>query len=573
MAAAPSTYLFGGFSLDVARRLLWKGDDLPAVGQKAVEILLCLVESAGKVVTKEELLSRVWPDTFVEEANLSVQISSLRKVLGEQADGRPFIETIPRRGYRFVAPVEAESRPTPPRALAVLPLQCLAGPPGEEYVGVGLADVLITRLSNIGQILVRPTSAVAKYATRERDAARAARELAVDVVLDGRWQHEGDRVRVTVQLVRAADGSVIWADTLEEAFTHLFRVQDALAHRLASALALKIGSAEEARLSERATEDARAYQAYLRGRYLWNKLTPAFLVKAREAFSQAVALDPTYARAHAGLADTDVVLAIYGEMPPRELLEQARAEAERALELDEGLAEAHTSLAYVYALADWSVAKAEEHLRCAVAITPRSAGAHQWYALFLAMTGRLMPAMAEILEAQKIDPLSLTVHTNLGFQHYLGGQADEELEAHARSLELEPDYAIGHWALGLAYALKGAHAQAIAAQERAVELTGGSPLMKTVLARYLALDGKTEPARALLDELTPLAESGRVSPYRMATIHTAFDEIDRAFEWLERGYATRDLWMVWMAIDPMLANLHDDPRSADLIARVGFSEG
>jgi DNA-binding winged helix-turn-helix (wHTH) protein/tetratricopeptide (TPR) repeat protein len=571
MALTSPTCRFGPFALDAAKRALWRGEELLAVGPKAVDVLACLVERAGELVTKDELMARVWPDTFVEEANLSVQISALRKALGDQENGQPFIETLPRRGYRFLGTVDRAGAPAPPRSLAVLPFQALEARPEEEYLGVGLADAIISRLATLGQILVRPTSAVTKYAKRDRDAARVARDLGVDVVLDGRIQRDGERVRVTVQLVRAADGTIAWAETFDETFTHLFRVQDALAAQLARALALRVGAAEEARLTEGATQNSEAYQAHLRGRYFWNKLTPPWLLKAREAFARAVALDPTYARAHSGLADSDVVLAIYGELPPGEALTRARAAAERALELDETLAEAHISLAYVHVFADWSAGEAERHLKRAVALNPRSAGARQWRAIFLALTGRLIEAMADILTAQELDPLSLTVHTNLGLQHYLGGQTEEELEQHQKTLDLEPDFAIGHWACGLAYAQRGDYRQAIAAQERAVELTGGSPLMKTALARYLALGGQVPRARALLDELTALAKTRYISPYRLATILSALGQGDAAFEALERALADRDLWLVWLAVDPMINDLRQDPRFPDLVRRVGFA--
>ena len=570
MATAHRSFTFGPFVLDAARRTLAQGGEFLPLGPKAVDLLLCLVERSGQLVTKDEMLTQVWPDTFVEEANLSVQVSALRKVLGEQADGRPFIETVPRRGYRFLAPVRAEEGVSAPRSLAVLPFQPLTPASDEEHIGVGLADALITRLSNVGQILVRPTSAVTRYAGRGRDAGRAARELGVDVVLDGRWQREGEQIRVTAQLVDALDGATRWATVIEEPWTRLFRVQDSLASQLADALALHIGVREQAQLHERATEDNEAYQSYLRGRYFWNRLTPPWLTKAREAFARAAALDPTYARAHAGLAETDIVLALYGETPPREALERARAAAGRALELDEGLAEAHTALGFVHAFADWSPADAERHLRRAVALHPRSAAARQWCALYLALTGRLLEAMGEILIAQELDPLSLTVHTNLGFQHFLGGQADEELEAHQRSLELEPGYALGHWALGLAYTLKGAWPEAIAAQERAIELSGGSALMKSLLARLCALAGDGTRARALLVEVLPQAEVGLLSAYQVAMIHAALGEMEPAFAWLERGYAARDLWLVLLGIDPMAASLREDPRCSGLLLRIGF---
>jgi DNA-binding winged helix-turn-helix (wHTH) protein/tetratricopeptide (TPR) repeat protein len=561
---------FGPFRLDASRRLLWRNEELVAITPRAIDVLLALVEQQGQVVGKQELLERVWPDTFVEEANLSVNVSALRKVLGKQRDGRPYIETVARRGYRFVGsvrPVESAVR-----SLAVLPFRPLDDAPGDDTLGLGMADALITRLSRLGQVVVRPTTAVARYAGAGQEPREAGRSLAVDAVLAGRIQQSAERVRVTVQLLGVADGATLWAESFDAALTNIFDVQDAISERLARALTLRLSAADRERLVHRHTESLPAYRAFLRGRYFWNKLTGPWLEKAREAFEEAIAEDPTFALAHAGLADTHTMLGLYGLLPPADAWPRARAAVERALAIDNSLAEAHVSLAYVRLFQDWAWGESEASLRRALALNPASAAVRQWYALFLAMEGRFGEALAEVQRAQELDPLSLTVNTSAGFQFHLMHQHDSEVEHHRRTLELEPDYAIGHWALGLAYESREKHAEAIEAYRRAVELSGGSILMKINLARAYALASKKVEVRRLIREIEAARPQTWVSPYRLATVHAALGDVDAAFECLQRAQRERDHWMVWLKVDPMLETLRSDRRFPRLAAAVGFRE-
>ena len=523
---------------------------------------MALVEEQGQVVGKQALMERVWPDTFVEEANLSVNVSLLRKALGKQDDGRLWIETLSRRGYRFAGkarPVSASLR-----ALAVLPFRSLDGGPGDEAFGLGMADALITRLGHLGQIVVRPTSAVVKHGGR--DPRQAGRELQVDAVLDGRIQRADNRVRATVQMLGVADGASLWADTFDEAFTHIFDVQDAIAEKVAQSLTVRLSAADRERMAQRPTESVEAYQAYLRGRYFWNKLTGPWLEKAREAFEEAIGRDPAFALAQAGLADTCIMLGLYGLRPPQEAFAQARSSAETATRADPGLAEAHVSLAYARLFGEWAWAEAEHALGCALTLNPASASVRGWHALYLGMTGDLPAAFEEVRRAQELDPMSLTLSTNAGFQFYLAHQYDSEIGQHRRTLELEPDYAVGHWALALAYEQKGMLEEAIAEHRKAVSLSGGSVLMKANLGRAYGLSGRKREAREVLREL----EAAAVSPYRIATVHLALGDVAATFEWLQRAYRERDHWMVWLKVDPMLESLRGDRRYQTLVKKVGF---
>jgi DNA-binding winged helix-turn-helix (wHTH) protein/Flp pilus assembly protein TadD len=556
---------FGPYRLDPRRKVLWRGGEVVPLTPRALEVLAALAEGEGRVVTKEELLRTVWPDTFVEEANLSVNVSAIRKALGAQPDGRPYVETLSRRGYRFVAPVRRRDAEGP-RSLAVLPFAVLGE--ADDTLGLGMADAVITRLGRIGELMVRPTGAVLAHGGRE--PVQAGRELGVEAVLEGQVQREGARVRLRARLLRVEDGRVFWAETLEEEAAGLFLLQDTLAERLAGALALTLHGAQREALRSHPTDDPEAWRAYLKGRYFWNKLTGAWLAKAREAYRVAVDRDPAFARAWAGLSDTLTMLCLFGLLDPAEAWPRARQAAERAVEGDPALAEGHVSLAYVKLFQGWDWAGAEAGLRHAVALAPASAEAHQWSAVFLAMSGRFEEAGQAIVRAQELDPLSLTASTNAGLLLYLRQQYEPEVEAHRRTLELEPDYAPAHWALGLAHEQTGDFDAAVAELRRAVELTG-SPLIETNLARTYALAARPDEARALLAALE--ARPGGISPYRVAVVRAALGERAEAFAALERALAERDHWMVWLGVDPGLEPLRDDARFEELLRQVGPQAG
>jgi DNA-binding winged helix-turn-helix (wHTH) protein/TolB-like protein/Flp pilus assembly protein TadD len=562
---ARDTIDFDGFRLDPARRVLWRDGEVVSLTPKALDVLAALCQQPGAVLTKDELMQRVWPDTFVEEANLTVHVSALRKALGAQADGRPWIETVPRRGYRYVGPPPRRTAPGP-RSLAVLPFAPLDAEAADDHLGMAMADALITRLGRTAQILVRPTSAVMPYAAA--GAAAAGRELSVETVLEGKVQRAGGRVRVTAQLVRVANGATLWADTLDEPFTDLFRVQDALSARLERALAPRLGLAAAAEPPER-TADAEAYRSYLRGRYFWNKLTGPWLVKALAEFRAAVLRDPGFARAWAGLADTQVMLTLFGASGPEQGWALARQAAERAVALDPALAEAHVSLGYVELFQEWDWTAAEEELRHAVALSPASAETHQWYALLLGMSGRLGDALEEVARAQELDPLSLTVNTNAGLLLYLRQQYEPEVEQQRRTLELDPDYGPAHWALGLAYAEQGRYDEAIAAHRRAMELWEGSALFRVVLGRTFALAGRREEAEAIVRELEAPGPVPAVSPYHLAVLHTLLGDHEAALERLAQAQRQHDHWLVWVKVDPVLDPLRADPRFEAIVDAVG----
>jgi DNA-binding winged helix-turn-helix (wHTH) protein/Tfp pilus assembly protein PilF len=558
-------YEFGPFRLDARNLVLWRGPEVVPLPPKPLGLLRALVARGGEVASKRELLDAVWPGTFVEEANLGVSVSILRKALGVQPDGRPYIETVHRRGYRFLAAVKATASASG-CALAVLPFLCL-GAEGDAALGLGLTDALVTRLSRLRAVTVRPTGAVLAFAGA--DPAEAGRRLEVEAVLDGRLQRQADRIRLTVQLVSTEGGRAAWAETFEGEAASLFRLQDELAGQVARALALRLSDEERRDLSRRSTESVPAFTAYVRGRYLWSRLSPAALGEAVELFREARRQDPGYALPAVGLAEASLLMGFAGGLRPGEAWEAAEREARAALAREPDLPEAHVALAYVGLFRDWDFAGADARLERAVALGPGVAGVRQWRGLFLDLVGRLDQAAREVTRACELDPVSVITHTLAGLQHALAGDQEAAATRYRATIELDPRRFVGYWGLGLALSELGRHQDAVAAHRAALDRGEGAPMFQAVLARTLARAGRAEEAAGLLEPLAAAeAEGLPVSAYQLATVRIALGETGAALDALERASEARDPWLVWLKVDPMLQPVRHDPRFRKLLARV-----
>ncbi len=562
MNQRPSVFEFGPYRLDARRRLVWRQDVLVEIPPRAVDLLAALVTEAGEVVPKEELLRRVWPDTFVEEANLSVNVSILRKALGDQPDGRPWIQTVARRGYRFVGPVRGQAEA--PRSLAVLPFSSLGAEEEDHALGLGMADALITRLASTGRVAVRPTGAIRRFAGAGLDPVEAGRQLGVDAVLDGRLQRSGTRLRLTLQLVPTSGGAPLWAERFDEEITHLFAVEDSVAERVATALVAELSAEERQRLGRRATASLEAYQAYCRGRFFWGRFSRPWIEKAMQCFHEATTHDPGYALPHAGLADAFLVAGFAAALPAREAWALAEASSRQALALDDGLPEPHVSAGFLRLLQEWDWDGAERELRRAVDLAPTSTAPHQWLGFLLDLRGRREDAALRLRRAEELDPLSMVVSALVGLHHGLAGDHEAELAQARRTLELDPHQFLGHWAVGGALQNLGRHAEAVAEHHLARDLAEGTGFMEPVLARSLALAGRVDEARSRL----AAGESAGASPYQAATVHLALGESERALELLGAAADGRDPWIVLLAVDPMMKPLHGQPGYAALVRRV-----
>ncbi len=645
-------YEFGSFRLDVTERVLLRDGEPVALTPKSFDTLLVLVQNSGHVLERDELMEMVWPDAIVEENNLRQSISALRKALGDSPNTPQYIETIPRRGYRFVASVRelwdesddlivvervrsrvlieeeeevdeeqpgsgeavgrwggGEFSPAPRlprspalllprlfvlllvglatvlsyfwissrskpaetgaavRSIAVLPFKPLVAEGNDEYLGLGLADALIAQLSNLRQLIVRPTSAVRQYTALEQDPVAVGRELKVDSVLDGTIQRLGDRIRVTVQLLSISDGAPLWAETFDATFTDIFAVQDIIAERVARALTLRLTGAELKQLTKHDTESAEAYQAYLKGRYFWNKRTYEGFKKSIEYFQQAIERDPNYVLAYAGLADCYNMLADYTFLSPEEAFPKAEAAVTRALEIDDTLAEAHASLAYIRLHYHWDWIAAEREYKRAIALNPNYATAHQWYGLYLTAMGRFEEAIAEMKRAQALDPISLIITMAAGRPFYYARQYDQAIEQYQKALEMDSHFGVAHITLGWAYEQKGMVEKALTEFQKAVTLPVDS---RAATGHAYAMLGEGDKAMAILDELKELSKHKFVSPYYLAILYTGLNRKDDAFIWLENAYRERSHWLIFLNVEPAFDSLRSDPRFAELVRRVGF---
>jgi len=574
--AAKHFFEFGAFRLDTSERLLLHEGETVSLTPKAFDMLVTLVENCGHLVEKSELMRKLWPNSFVEEGSLAQNVSLLRKALGD-SERQKFIETVPRRGYRFVATVVVKPGKVADstiQSIAVLPFKSLGVDEGDEYLSIGIAETLTTRLSGLKLLKVRPTSAVLKCARSDNDASGTGQELQVDAVLEGSIRRAGERLRVTARLVSVRDEAVLWADKFDEQFTDIFDVEDSISARVAEALALRVSGEEQQRLTRRYTNNAEAYQLYLKGRYFWNKRTEEGFNQGITHFKLAVAKDVTYALAYAGLADSYIGLTFYNFCAPHEAMPKAKEAAMNALSIDSALAEAHTSLAHVLMNYDWNWSEAEKEFKLSMQLKPDYATAHQWYAVhYLTAIDRLEEALEEMKRALQLEPTSLVMNSFMGATLYFARRYDEAIEQCRRTIEMDPNFAVAHWHIGLAYEQKQMFDEAIAEFQSATALSGGSPLMKASLGHAFAKANKKDESRKILEELNELATQRYVSSYERAAISAALGDERQAFESLERAHEEHSFHMVYLKVWPQFSGIRSDPRFQNLVQRLGLSHG
>lgn len=585
-------YEFGPYRLLTAERRVLRGTEVVQLTPKVFDTLLALVQNSGRLIAKDELMKMIWQDSFVEEGNLTQNIFILRKTLGESPHDHQYIVTIPGQGYRFVAevheiprtraaldrrspqstiedgPTESDRRGV--TSLAVLPFKPLNSENDNEYLGPGIADTLITRLSNVGRLNVRSTNSVLKYVDLQTDPLEAGRELRVDAVLDGKIQRAGERIRVTMQLIRVRDAVTLWAEKFDEKFTDIFDVQDSISEQVMRALALQLTTAEQKLLTKRYTESAEAFQLYIKGRHFWNKRTVEGLKRGMVYAQQAIDIDPTYTMAYIGVADSYNLLAGYAGLAPQETFPKAKAAALRAQEIDDQLAEAETSLAFVNYRYEWNWTEAEERFRRAIELKPDYPTGHHWYGEFLATQGRFRESINELERAQQLDPLSLPINTDLGQSFFFAGEYDRAIEQLQKTLEMDQSFVRAQIILGAAYEQKSMYAQALAVFARAREVAGANPLAVSGLGHAYAVAGKRELAHEALEELKQMSASRYVSAYNIAVIYTGLDEHESALAWLGKAFDNRDVWLVWLGVNPRFARLRKDARFTELLRRVGL---
>ena len=647
--ALQQIYEFGSFRLDTVKRLLWREDDVVPITSKAFDTLLALVERRGDVLDKEELLNRVWPDTIVEEKNLTINISNLRKALGESPQDHHYIVTVPGRGYRFVADVrevaagesevvlhqsklslvveeedEGEMErfadggsgrissgempsllnPSPrlriagyrfsalglllllligaiywwlikPRAaagtdtnrtLAVLPFKSLNQQSSEDYLGVGMADVIITRLSSLSQLSVRPTSSVLSLSSR--DSLQAGQALKVDLVLDGSIQQIGDRVRVTSRLLRTSDGQSLWAYKSDEQGTDIFALQDAISEKITEALALKLTGGEKEQLAKRYTENLNAFQNYTQGRSHLGLRTRESLNTAISYYEKAIAEDQKYALAYAGLAEVYANLGGRAYISPREGRLKAEAAVEKALALDKNLAEVHLAIGEISVLfAPYDFARAEKALRRALEISPGLASVHQYLGNAYVLQGRHEEALQEFLKARELDPLSSILARLVVGPYYYRRDYVHAMELLQQANELRPSY-LTLWEVGV-YIKNQAYDEALTELEKEKQNRKDDSILIESEGQIYAAKGQRAEALQVIKQLQNLSGEEAAEAQYIASIYTVLGDKGAAITWLNRGIEQGVIFF-FIKDDPLWDPLRADPRFGVVLRRLGL---
>ncbi|HJQ23687.1 MAG TPA: protein kinase [Blastocatellia bacterium] len=469
--------------------------------------------------------------------------------------------------------VQTARRRQPRRAidsLAILPLANESLDAETEYLADGITESIINNLSQIAKLRVMARSTVFRYKGRDVDPISVGHELGVRAVLVGRMLSRGDTLIIKVELVDTADGSHLWGENYNRQMAHVFAIEADISSVISEKLRLRLDSAQKKRLTKRHTEKTEAYQLYLKGRACWNRRTPDSLKQGIEYFNQAIAADPCYALAYAGLADSYNILASYSAMAPDEAFPKAREAATQALRFDERLPEAHASMAFVTFGYSWDFAQADQEFRRALELNPGYAVAHQWYALFLAAMRRTDEAIVEIGRAEQLDPLSLPIITNKGWIFYLARRNEAALATLNRALELDPDFVLAHRRLGQVYEAQGRFADARREYERCLQLAPNDVESLAALGHAYGASNDAERAREIINRLTGIAQCHYVPAFLIAMIHIGLGDLDAAFAWLEKACEEHYGFLTYINVGPVFDPLRNDPRLVELTARIGI---
>ena len=628
---------FGVFEADLLAGELRKHGSKIRLQEQPFQVLALLLERRGETVTRDELRNRLWTaDTFVDfDHGLNKAINKIREALGDSAANPRFVETVARRGYRFIADVTAvaavpadtseasagtlvpaehgaaesvpkqeihrrpawwsastlaglvlivtslvlligplgfKGRVSPAfRSLAVLPLESLSGDASQEYFADGMTDELIATLGQIRGLRVISRTSVMPYKRARKPLPEIARELNVDAVVEGTVMRSDGQVRITAQLIDARSDKHLWSETYQGDFRDTLTLQNRVARAIAGQIQVNVNLPEQATLKNAKSVDPDAYEAYLKGRFFWNKRTADGLTMAREYFDRAIAKDPNYAQAYSGLADTYALLGDwqYAVMAPAEAFPRAKAAAIKALELDDSLGEAHTSLGFCLDGFDWDFESADREFRRGVELSPSYATAHHWYAWHLTLLGRDREAIAEMRRAKDLDPLSLIINADLAELLLIAHLSDESVQQSRKTIEIDSTFAPAHNQLGQAYLQQGKPDDAIAELQIATRSSGSSPTCTANLARAYAASGRRNEAVQLLTDLKKRSSPGFSYASEIATIYVALDDRDQAMTWLEQGYGER--FNPGVLLRPGLDPLRSNPRFQDLVHRVGLT--
>ena len=627
-ADLPRLLRFGQFEMDLHTAEIYKEGKRIKLQEQPCQVLALLIERPGELVSREELRKRLWPnDTFVDfDHGVNIAINKVRDALGDSPDKPRFIETLPRRGYRFIAPVDAPktsrdgespgqvaSSPAGSaragritwrrvllpvllgfslvvffslvryrrghgaenniRSLAVLPLENLSRDPAQDYFADGMTDELITSLAKLQTLKVISRSSVMRYKGTNKPLPELGRELNVDGIIEGTVLRSGNRVRITAQLIRAATDQHLWAETYEGSVEDVLRLQDEVARAVAAEIRFKLQPEAEGRLAKSLSVNPEAYEAYLRGRYhFYDRWTKAGSDAASHYFEEAIAKDPQYAPAYAGLADYYTLGGFTGQLlTSREAMEKAKELAAKALQLDESSAEAHIAMANVLFRYDWNWAEAEKEFKRGIELNVNAPSSYSHYAMYLGVLGRHEEAIAAAKRAIELDPFSALMYSSLGVVLQWSGREGEAAEQERKAIALDPYFPQAHLILARAYDELGRYDEAIVEHLETDTLDGVDPSAVAGFKRAYMSSGINGYRRKRVEwEKQRAARSGKANYHLIAVLSAELGDTDAAFQWLEKAYQDRLLTMPNIKVAPGLRSLHGDPRFADLVRRVGL---
>jgi TolB-like protein/tetratricopeptide (TPR) repeat protein len=581
---ASPAFRFGPFLLDVADRSLKRDGVLVALTPKQFDLLVALVTNAGRLVEKDTLLKSVWPDVAVEEGNLTKGVFSLRQTL--EQEGVRYIETVPKRGYRFAAVVKSEPlvapSPSPAAAsavspepaqtafensIAVMPFTDMSAARDQEFFCEGMSEEIINALGRVPDVRVASYTSSVRFKGKAVDTRSIGRELTVSWLLEGSVRRSGDIVRIAVQLVRASDGFSAWSGRFDRRLDDIFTVQDDIAGMIAQTLTRRVGKTTP--LVTSTTSNTDAYSLYLEGRYLWNKRPGDVVWQALDRFERAIALDPNFAPAHAALASVYGTLGAweFGVLPPAEALAKAKAAATRALELDPQLAAGHTAVGYTTLHFDWDADDACREFDQAIALNPAWVDAHHWHSHALCAAGRFPESLAACRRIVELDPLNPLMHAHVAWHHYMARDFAHALVQAEHVVRMEPSFHWGHFFAGWALERLGRGAEAVAALKEAVRCSSGSPVMLAGLGHALAVLQDRREALRVAGDLQRLRANKGLFAYELGVIQAALGDHEHAFRWFARAIDERSGWIAYLRVDPRLDALRTDPRFDSLSRR------
>ncbi len=576
MAAAfsPGTRIrFGYFELDLATGELRRSNQRVKLAPQPSNLLILLADRAGHLVTREDIQQRLWgADTYVDfEQGLNFSIRQIRTALGDDAEHPQFIETLPRRGYRFIAHIERGSAAVI-ESLAVLPFENTSGDAGAQFLVDGLTESIIYRLTRIPELRVVPRSTVFRYGRTDRDPYEIGQELQVRAVVTGRVLQSGDDLILAVELIDVDNRSQTWGQRYRRKLTDIFEMQENIANQICEKLQIELSAGAQKRLRKRDTENIEAYQLYLKGRFFWNKRTEQAIKKAIGYFNEAIERDPAYAPAYAAIADAYIPLGYYTYLSPADAFPKARSAASKALAIDEALADAHGVLGTVAWLHEWRLLHAEREFQLAIGSSPNVSRLRQVYAEYLASLGRFDEAHLEMNKALELDALSVPLNYVAGLPYYYGRNYGKAIECCGKALDLDPNFYPAHHLQGLAYLQEGRFLDAVNQLQEANRLSLATPFVLGALGTAYAFAGRCNEATDVLNQLELSGSQRYVSPYFITTILVGLGQPQRALESLHQAYRLRCCRMAWLSVDPLLDKLRRESRFEALVQRINLHD-